>query len=121
MRKRKTIIPDARELRKAILNPVLVLATQKRLPQMAAARLLSDSHANPAASRFSCQRFNSESGRRAPARHTAANACDCYGRRRWLAFVSIDERSRQTCRSARRQISDRRYSDQQLPQLRAAL
>src|SRR6266566_4348328 len=92
----------------------------KKLPQMAAARLLICNNGRPAATRFTSENSN-RSHCCATAGHNPANACNHYGGRRRHALVPTYERSCQTCGAARGKISDCRYSHQQLPEFRAAL
>src|SRR6266566_5141020 len=113
----------------------------KKLPQMAAARLLIGNNARPAAARFISENSN-RSHCCATAGHNPANACNHYGWWRRHAFVPtyerscqtcgaargkisdcryFFERSCQTCGAARGKISDCRYSHQQLPEFRTAL
>src|SRR5206468_10512711 len=76
-------------------------------------------NATPAAERFASEK--STGLRRIAARRDPANARHRHGRWRWHTFVPVNEGPRQTGCAARRQISHRRYPDQQLSELRAAL
>src|SRR6266516_4702310 len=58
---------------------------------------------------------------RASTGHDSANTRDYHGRRRRHPPVPVNERSRQAGGAARRKISHRRYSDQQLPELGSAV
>src|SRR5262245_55462279 len=78
-------------------------------------------NATPAAARFASKKSDRRNVRSVATRYNTANARYYHGRRRGHASVPVDEGPRQTCRAARWQISHRRYPDQQLSELRAAL